>query len=226
MKSTLNIAGIQRTIRALEQYNSANNARIEVGYFIVDGKSYGIRLRKNYYDTNYGDERYTILVEIQYPSTSGLVWVSLGEFSAVHPDSFTSYTPKIRIDRNWITYKAAPEQDQCSAEVTVTPIKSVVTKRLFHVSGEEIHEIADDFESQQFQHNLVCDDDELMDEEYNAQCMELVLNEFQLMYEGKAEITCIDIMPTHIIGADVNFAIPYDSIATEIENYVQVHQSK
>lgn len=212
---------IQRTIRALEKFNEPNAARIEVGSFVVDCNPYGIRLKKNYYNTDYGNERYTIYMEVQYPSSSGLVWVAAGEFSALHPLSFVAYTPKIRIDRNWITYNAAPEQDMLSADVTVTTAKSFVTKQTFNVYGEDAQEMAGDFESQQFQYNLVCDNDELLDEEYNAECFALVQSEFELMYNRKAEITCIDIMPSHIISSDGEFHLPYDQIATEIENYVK-----
>lgn len=221
MKSTLNIAGIQRTLRVLEQFEAPNAAKIEVGYFTVDSKSYGIRVSKCYHNKPSCNLFYTIFLEVQFPSTSGLVWVAAGQFSALEPLSCVAYTPKIRIDRNWITYMASPKQDQYNAEVNITPIDNVRINKTFNVCGESTEEIMGDFEGQQFQYNLVCDDGDIMDEEYNAQCMTFVLDEFKLMYKGKAEITCVDLMPTHIVRTSGLFELPYDSIAMEIENYVQ-----
>lgn len=222
MQSTLNPVSIHRLIRALEKYNEPNAAKVEVGYFIQDEKSYAIRLQKCYYNTDHGNEKYTISLEVQYPSSSGLVFVPIGEFSALHPLSNTAQVPQIRIDRNWITWYSAPQQDMLNCRVAVVPIKSVVHRHNFDITGDDLVEIANDFEGQQFQHNLVCEDYLLLDAEYNTECMSIVLKEFELMYDGKSEITCIDMMPSHIIAAGGGkFELPYEQIATEIENYVQ-----
>lgn len=227
MQSILDQEAIHRLIRALEKYNEPNAAKIEVGYFIQDEQSYAIRVQKCNYHPDHGNEKYTISLEVQYPSSSGLVFVPIGEFSALYPLSKTGQVPQIRIDRNWITWYSAPQQDMLNCTVMVVPIKNVVHRQNFNITGEDLEEIANDFEGQQFQHNLVCDDYLILDAEYNTECMSIVLKEFDLMYRGKSEITCIDMMPSYIFTSSGDkFKLPYEQIATEIENYVQSRESK
>lgn len=224
MKKPLDVVSIHRLIRALETFNDPHAAKVEVGYFVVDGKSYAIRLQKYFYNTDHGNEKYTISLEVQYPTSSGLVFVPIAEFAALHPLSCTAQVPQIRMDRNWVTWYSAPQQDMLNCNISVVPMSSVVHRHKFMVTGDDLEEIANDFEGQQFQHNLVCEEHMIVDAEYNSECLDLVLSEFELMYAGKSEITCVDMMPSHIIVAVSGclvFPIPYDQIATEIENYVQ-----
>ena len=217
----MNTVAIQRMLRALEQFNKPNAARVEMGYFEVQGAKYGIRAKKCYYNPEYGNELSTIELMIQYPSSSGLVWITIGEFSTLHPLSFMGYTPKIRIDKNWITYKAAPEQSRVECEISVAPMKGVARRHTFDVFGEALEDIANDFEGQQFQYNLICEDGMVLDENYNIECFNFVLSEFELMYKGESTITCIDMVPSYINSAAGKFYLPYDQIAGVIERYVQ-----
>lgn len=222
MTSMIDSQAMHDLLRVIEKFNGPNLAKITVGHFEQDGQKYGIRLQKSRFNPEHGNILYTIWLSIEIPTSSGLTFVPIGEFSAMHPDSFHGYETSVRFDKNWVTWHTSINHDQTKCNINVSPMNSVVHRQRFDIEGEVPEELANDLEGQLFQHNLVCEEHMVVDEQYVRECFNFVLEEFQAMYKG-AELTSIDIMPTMIqvsLGG-VSFPVPYKKIVKEIEKYVQ-----
>ena len=208
-------------IRVLERYQWNNAAKVTVGYFVQDGRRHGIRLQKMNLNTEHGNDVYCISLSIEIPTSSGMFYVPIGEFSSVHPDAWKDYTPVVRIDQNWISWTTAVGHNRNACSVNASPRSTAVGRNTFTINGVGVDELVGELEGQLFQYNLVCDGTDMFDEKYITECFKFVAEEFESMYNG-AQITSVDVMPMKIrVSTEgVEFKIPYDKIVREIEKYV------
>ena len=214
---------IHRLVRAIERF-TVPSTRTTVGHFMVQDMKCGIQLIRYNYHPEHSNTMFTTSLSIEIQTTSGLIYVPIGEFGSLHNDSFVDSVPRIRCDKHWISYQTSKKHKKGEMEVQTYIGPSNASRKGFHLKGDNSNEMLDNLESELFQYNLSCAQDEVIDDQLTHECIQFVLEEFDCMYNAETEISCVDVMHTHVSISDgKTLIIPYDKIAPEIEKYVQSH---
>lgn len=218
MKNVFQKDAIHKIIRLIELYTEKQS---KVGVFTLNGKEHGIQLHRMNYNPDYGNLVSSVKLNIEIMTTSGLVYICIGEFSIVHPDCFINYVPQIRADKHWLSWDTNTLQCREKCVVSTNPTNMAGRRKSFSLSGKSPEEMVGELESEMFQYNLVCDNIDYVDELQCSEFFRFALEEFDAMYDG-AKITGVGIVPLSIqVHSEVEeFYIPYDVIASEIEKYV------
>lgn len=209
------ITGLVRVANAFVNCKNTEDGykgSINIGSVCIDGENYGIRISK-IYDPKAPEGMkagYRCELKMEVPTSSGLLYVSIGDFNSYTVTTMNEDSiPSVILSNKWLAGYSTGRSDFKSMRVHCEDVHII--------SADSTDGFYDALEGEIFTHNIVCKPFEVIDDKPILNAFRAALDIFS---KPNHEITGIEVLHNMVhVNNYTQIAIPFEQIADLIESF-------